>query len=202
MPDTDLIKAQLQALHKEIRETAQEAIRNISKDTRVLIVRTLPDGDKKEFYIYHGVWTPSFGGLKMMVVDDINQCPQKSCPLSHQPAPECTCTRVLASSGKDPVHVPLHSHHYMEYVHVIQGTVTELTTGETYVPGQTIYYPANYRHEPVVNGLILICWQPPLSIKHELDVCEPEVVPESEGELPVDPDGFRAPFCSRHNHLR
>jgi quercetin dioxygenase-like cupin family protein len=47
-------------------------------------------------------------------------------------------------------------------VQVVQGTLTELTTGKTYGPGDVLVYPPNTQHQPKLDGMVLICWQPPL----------------------------------------
>ena len=153
------IRSRVRDAHKALRQAVARAVEDISHDVRVLKISHLADGKVVEFPLYRGQWVSGPDGLKMMLIDDINHCPQRECPLCETNSGCGVCTRVLASGNS---RMPAHSHGYREYIQVIQGELIEHTTGARYAPGETIYYAGDYVHEPELNGLAMVCWQPPL----------------------------------------
>jgi len=161
----EVAKQDLRKAHRELRKAVEKATRDIADDARVLKVDY--SGQSASYTLHRGAWVRAQGGLKMMLVDNTEDCPRDgACTCQTVRWSECndyenssSCTRVLCSGdGK----VDLHSHTYAEIVQVIQGSMTEKTTGRIYYPGDVLVYPANTPHQPELNGMVLMCWQPPL----------------------------------------
>lgn len=161
----EVAKQDLRNAHRELRKAVDRATRDIADDARVLHVNY--SGEPASYMLHRGAWVKSQGGLKMMLVDNNDACSDDDmCTCQSVKWSECndckntgSCTRVLCSgTGK----VDLHCHTYAEIVQVIQGTLTETTTGRVYESGDVIVYPPNTQHEPKLDGMVLICWQPPL----------------------------------------
>lgn len=180
-----VIKDQVREAHEALRRATAKAVSDIATDVRVLKISNMVDGEVKEFPLYRGVWVTSQGGLRVMLIDDINQCPERQCPLAQCNSGCSMCTRALCSGNS---RVEAHSHHYREYVQVIQGTLFEHTTGMEYGVGQTVYYAAGVVHEPELHGMAMICWQPPLAL-HSSQVEIPPEDPTPQETQSVYPDG-------------
>lgn len=163
---TEAAKEDLRRAHKELRHAVERATRDIADDARVLKV-DYNDGRQASYMLHRGAWVKSQAGLKMMLVDNTESCPDNGmCTCRSVKWSECnqckntgSCTRVLCS-GKGLV--DMHSHTYAEIVQVIQGQMVEKTTGRVYYPGDVLVYPPNTPHQPELDGMVLICWQPPL----------------------------------------
>jgi quercetin dioxygenase-like cupin family protein len=161
----EVAKHDLKKAHKDLRDAVNKATRDIADDARVLKVDY--NGRPATYTLHRGAWVKAQGGLKMMLVDNTEDCAKDDACTCHRVKwserndyeNNSACTRVLCSGTGN---VENHSHTYTEVVQVIQGSMTERTTGRIYHPGDIIVYPANTPHQPELNGMVLICWQPPL----------------------------------------
>lgn len=166
MTTESAIKENLKTAHHKLRSAVEKATREIADDVRVLQVN-YGDGRVSDYTLYRGAWVNSQGGLRMMLIDSSDGCTESGmCTCKSVKWSECnnrendgSCTRVLCSG--DGI-VDLHSHTYAEIVQVIQGTLKEVTTGRVYQAGDILVYPPNTEHQPHLNGMVLVCWQPPL----------------------------------------
>lgn len=169
-PEYQKQKAELIALHERLRVSAYRTANALMADARVLR-STLEDGTAiMEHPLCHGEWITAYNGtVNIMLLDDTTMCFKPECPMA---TPGCqvaasaasslcqheACTRVLYKSDGGPD--IKHKHAFDEFVQVIQGTFEE--GGTTLHPGQSRFFPAGVFHRPVVHGLMLVCWQPPL----------------------------------------
>lgn len=161
----EVAKQDLKNAHLELRKAVEKATRDIADDARVL--RVDYNGEPASYTLHRGAWVKSQGGLRMMLVDNNDACADDgTCTCQSVNWSQIddfknasACTRVLCSGTGS---VDLHSHTYAEIVQVVQGTLTEVTTGRVYKSGDVLIYPPNTQHQPQLDGMVLICWQPPL----------------------------------------
>jgi hypothetical protein len=112
------------------------------------------------YSLVRGVWVETHPGLRVMLIDDTAHC--GACPAAHH-CPSAGCTRCLVEAP-DPVSLPAHTHTCCESVHIVEGVLRDRYLDD--LPhrrsGERVYYRMNMLHEPVLHGLFLICWSPPL----------------------------------------
>ena len=151
----------LREANERLRAAVDAAVVAASSPDIATVAHVEDTGSTETFSLVRGVWMETFPGLKVMLIDDSGHC--GTCP-SHYLCPEVGCTRVLAEA-KMPVKLPAHSHTYPETIHVIEGIYRDdrIDGIKYHRKGSMVFYKAHTLHEPIMSGLFLICWSPPLS---------------------------------------
>ena len=150
----------LKEANEQLKAAVDAALAAAVKPEMATVAHLEDEGRTQTYSLVRGVWMETFPGLRVMLIDDSGHC--GTCPSSYL-CPEVGCTRVLAEA-KRPVHLPKHTHAYHETVHVIEGVFRDdLMEASYHRKGSQIFYKAHTPHEPILSGLFLICWSPPLS---------------------------------------
>jgi hypothetical protein len=159
IPESNEILSEVTAKIAELSKKTQEKVNLLTSKTVIGFYSDPSYNIQKEikFPILRGVWQAGFEGVKMMLIDDKNDCQQKC---SNQEG-NCGCTRVLCES-ETLTQLPRHFHKNSELVTLIHGQYTDEKSGVDLKPGEKAFYPEGYPHAPKFKGLILICWRPPI----------------------------------------
>ena len=170
------VRDSLKKAHDRLRASISKVSRDIERDVRELNIQycsTDGQGRRVIYPLYRGSWVTTLGGLQMMLIDDVPDCRKldlckiQGCPhaLCSADDPEAGSTRVLCSGH---VHVPAHKHQYSEWIQVLKGTLLDLKNGRVYHVGDTLFYDAGEEHEVELNGMLMVCWKPPLAQLSEI----------------------------------
>jgi mannose-6-phosphate isomerase-like protein (cupin superfamily) len=153
-PTIDLhLQSELKSAHQRLRNAATHAAKKITDETR--IIESHNDGNNSgpvSTVMVSGKWGRLFEGIKIMLIDN-----------------DEICTRAICEgSGL----APLHFHKFDEKIIVVSGYLIDNLSKKIFYPGETIYHPANEKHQPEINGTIICVWTPPLPLLKPLESIE------------------------------
>ena len=156
---------ELRLAHSELKATASrvaDELRALTNDRQV--VSTSETGELT-YKLSRGAWVEVFPNIRMLLVDDSPKGFRLFDRLG-EPKPESPCTRVLLEATSI-VQLPRHRHSYNESVIAISGWMRDIVTGariNSHTATSTLTWKSNMEHEPMFQGIFLLCWTPPLEM--------------------------------------
>ena len=150
---------QVRAASARLSASAEAAIASMSGHDLASVVYNFSPESSQSFSLISGVWVESFPGIRLNLVDDEKHC--GGCPA----AKRCETTSRVLMETKGRVEIPAHYHDFHETIHVIHGSIQDLLKPDDHPlrrGSDVIYFPAGQMHQPVFEGLFLVCWSPPL----------------------------------------